>query len=230
MSEPLHIALVGSTGLVGRKLIEACSGRSDVRLIAISRREVAFTPGVRMEMIVSDPASWGEVIAGVNPQVLISALGTTWKKAGESEEAFRAVDQDLVISTARAARKAGVRQMVSISAVGADPASKNFYLSVKGEVDRELSTLGFKRLDILRPGLLKGERESDRRAGERLGIAVSPFIDPFLRGRFRSYRSIDAQVVAQGALGLAERKAAGRFTHDGDSISRMAREWVLRGR
>ena len=229
MSEPLHIALVGSTGLIGRKLIEACSGRRDIRLIAIARREVAFAPGIRREMIVAAPEKWGEVIAGVNPQVLISALGTTWKKAGESEEAFRAVDQDLVVATARAAYKAGVRQMVSISSVGADARSKNFYLRVKGEVENELSKVGFKRLDLLRPGLLKGPRENDRRLGERLGIVASPVIDPFLGGKLRQYRSIEASVVAHGALGFASRKAGGRFTHDNDSIRRSAREWEKQG-
>ena len=40
MFEPLRVALVGATGLVGRRVIEECIGRPDVRLVAIARREV----------------------------------------------------------------------------------------------------------------------------------------------------------------------------------------------
>ena len=229
MSKQLRVVLVGSTGLVGRRVIEACVGRSDVKLTAISRREVALPEGARMEMFVAEPDKWGEVIESVRPTALISALGTTWKRAGKSEEAFRAVDQDLVLQTAEAARRADVRQMVTISSVGADPRAKNFYLRVKGEVERDLTKLKFKRLDILRPGLLKGPRNNDARLGEGMAQIFSPLIDPWLQGQMRKYRSIDARIVAEAALGFAARKAAGRFTHEHDNIRRSAREWGKRG-
>jgi uncharacterized protein YbjT (DUF2867 family) len=229
MSEPLKIALVGATGLVGRYVIDACIGRNDIRLIGISRREVDLPQGARMEMIVADPEGWGDVIAAVAPTVLISALGTTIKQVGGDHEAFRAVDQHLLLNTARAAQAAGVRQMVSVSSVGADARSKNFYLRVKGEVDQELSTIGFKRLDILRPGLLRGKRVDDARFAEGLAQVISPVIDPFLRGKWRAYHSIGGDTVARGALGLAARKAPGRFTHDYDGICRAAREWNKHG-
>lgn len=229
MSEPLRIALVGATGLIGSQVIEACMGRSDVRLVAVARREVKLPKGARMELFVADPDKWGEVFEALRPTALISALGTTWKKSGQSEEAFRAVDQDLVLATARAAKAAGIERMVSVSSVGADARSKNFYLRVKGEVENELSKVGFKRLDLLRPGLLKGPRDNDRRLGERLGIIASPLVDPLLNGKWRQYRSIDARTVAEGAIGLASRRAGGRFTHDNDGIRRAAREWQKQG-
>ena len=229
MSEPLRIALVGATGLIGSQVIRACMGRSDVRLVAIARREVKMPKGARMELFVAEPEKWGEVFEALQPTAVISALGTTWKNAGQSEEAFRAVDQELVLATARAAQRAGVQRMVSISSVGADAGSKNFYLRVKGEVESELSKTGFKRLDLLQPGLLKGHRENDRRPVERLGIMASPFIDPLLNGKWRKFRSIEALKVAQGAIGLAGRRAGGRFTHDNDSILRAAREWSKLG-
>ena len=82
-----------------------------------------------------------------------------------------------------------------------------------------------KRLDILRPGLLKGSRQSDFRVGEGLAKIASPLIDPLLRGTKSAYRSIDARMVAQGALELSLRKAAGKFPHDNDGIRRAARDW-----
>lgn len=222
MSEPLRVALVGATGLVGGAVMQLAVGRHDVRLVAVARRESPLPPGARMEMFVADPDKWGEVFEAVRPTAVICALGTTWRKAGADEAAFRAVDQELVLSTARAAKAQGVERFVTISSAGADAMSKTFYLRVKGEVDRELGKVGFKRLDILRPGLLRGKRGNDRRLGERLGIIFSPLLDLALQGRYRAYRSTRVEIVARAALALAMRKAGGRFIHDGDAILRAA--------
>ncbi|MDY7097618.1 MAG: NAD(P)H-binding protein [Pseudomonadota bacterium] len=222
---PQRIGLVGATGLIGRTLIEVTSAGDAARMVGIARREITMPEGARMELFVAEPAKWGEVLSAVKPRALICALGTTWKKAGRDEAAFRAVDQELIVSTAEAAKKAGIVNMVLISAAGADPAAKNLYLRVKGETEALVSKVGFKRLDILRPGLLRGQREGDFRFLEKLALAVSPITDPLLSGKWEMYRSVDAELVAEAALGLAMRKAAGRFTHDNEAMRRAAREW-----
>lgn len=222
MSDPLRIALVGATGLIGSEVMKLAVGREDLRLVAVARRESPLPQGARMEMFVADPSKWGEVFEAVRPTALICAIGTTWRKAGRDEDAFRAVDHDLVLATARAAHAAGVERLVAISSTGADAMSKNRYLRTKGEVERELGRMRFKRLDILRPGLLKGQRVGDLRLLERLGSALSPLADLAMQGRYRAYRSIRAELVAKAAVALAMRKAAGRFVHDNDALLRAA--------
>jgi uncharacterized protein YbjT (DUF2867 family) len=222
---PVRVALVGATGLIGRRVIEIASAGDEVRIVGIARREAPLPAGARMEMFVSEPDKWGEVLEAVRPRALICALGTTWKKAGRDEAAFRSVDHDLVLATAEAAKRAGVPNMVLVSAAGADARSKSFYMRVKGETEDALSRVGFKRLDILHPGLLRGERTGDLRFAERAAIIAAPLIDPLLSGKWERYRSIDAGLVAEAALGLALRRAGGRFTHDNDAMRRAAREW-----
>ncbi|AOL24192.1 Uncharacterized conserved protein YbjT, contains NAD(P)-binding and DUF2867 domains [Erythrobacter litoralis] len=224
-SGPVRLALVGATGLIGSRLIEISSAGEDCRIVGIARREVPLPKGARVEVFVAEPDKWGEVFEAVRPRALISALGTTWKKAGRDEAAFRAVDQDLIVATAKAAQAAGVPNMVLVSAAGADARSKNFYLRVKGETEGLVSKIGFKRLDILRPGLLRGERGGDRRLLERLAIMASPVTDPLLPAKWAPFRSIDADIVAEAALFLAQRRAQGRFTHDNEAMKRAAREW-----
>lgn len=224
MSDCPRIALVGSTGLIGRRVIELASARDDMRIVGLARREAPMPKGARMEMFVAEPDKWGEVFEAVRPRALICALGTTWKKAGKDEAAFRAVDQALVLSTARAAVAAGVSNMVVVSAAGADRHSKSLYMRVKGQVERELSTIGFKRLDILQPGLLRGSREGDWRTAERLALMAAPMLDLLMMGSLQRFRSIDAGEVAGAALWLALRNAAGRFTHDNEAMLRAARE------
>jgi uncharacterized protein YbjT (DUF2867 family) len=223
MSEPRRVLLVGATGLVGTRVMEACVGREDLRLIALTRREAPLPAGARMEMLVADPAEWKDSVAAIAPDAAICALGTTWRKASEDEMAFRAVDEELVLRVARAAHGVGVRNFVLVSSVGADRASRAFYLRVKGEVEAAARQIGFHRLDILRPGLLRGPRSEDRRRGERLAIIASPLTDLFLGGSRRHLRSIDARSVARAALQFSRQKARGTFVHDNGSILRAVR-------
>ena len=223
MSEAVRICLLGATGMIGGHVLRECVGREDVRLQGIGRREAQLPRGLRVEYFVAEPDKWGEVLEAIRPRAIICALGTTWKKAGEDEAAFRAVDEHLVLDTARAAKEYGVDRFICVSSVGADPASKTFYLKVKGEVERELTRMRFNRLDILRPGLLLGNRDNDRRTGERIGIAAAPIANLFMHGGLRQYRGIKASVVAQAAIALAKRAARGRFVHDNDAIIRAAK-------
>lgn len=225
---PERVCMVGATGLIGRRVISISSASDTARIVGIARREVPLPEGARMEMVVAEPAKWGEVLEMVKPRALICALGTTWKKAGRDEAAFRAVDQDLIVATAKAAKEAGVLNMVLISSAGADPAAKSLYLKVKGETEALVTKVGLKRLDILRPGLLRGAREGDFRFAEKAAMMFAPLIEPVLPAKYEMYHSIDADIVAEAALGLALRRAQGRFTHDNDGIKRAAREW--RGR
>ncbi len=222
---PTRIGLVGATGLIGTRVIEIASASDEARIVGIARRERRLPDGARMEMFVAEADKWGEVLEAVQPRSLICALGTTMSKVGGDEEAFKAVDQDLVLATAEAAVAAGVPNMVLVSSAGADPMSKNFYLRVKGETEKLASKVGFKRLDILRPGLLRGVREDDFRLVEKLAMIASPIVDPLLPQKWAMYRSIDADIVAEAALGLGMRRAAGRFTHDNEAMKRAAREW-----
>jgi uncharacterized protein YbjT (DUF2867 family) len=219
MSRPIRICLVGASGLVGSALIRASVGRKDVRLVAVARRELDLPQGARMEVLVADPAHWGDAIAAARPDVVVCALGTTWKKAGEDEAAFRAVDQTLVLDCARWGLEAGARQFIAVSSVGAEMGAKAFYSRVKAEVELALGKVGYGRLDLLRPGLLNGRREESRPL-ERFGQAIAPVINLFLLGGAARYRSVKADWLAEVILALAHEKARGRFVHERDAMER----------
>lgn len=220
--KPVRICLVGATGLVGSRLIEAAVGREDLRIVAVARREVPLPPGARMEVLVADPSGWGDAIAASNAKVLVCALGTTIRQQGGDQQAFRAIDHDLVLACGRAAKAAGIGHIILVSSVGADRASRTFYLRVKGETEDALSKLGLTRLDILRPALLRGPR-AERRPAERLAMTLSPVMDLFLHGGLRRFHSIRADVVAQAIMALAKEKAGGRFVHEYDAMRYVIR-------
>lgn len=219
---PTRICLVGATGMIGSSVIAAAVDRPDLRIVGIARREVPLPPGARMEVLVAEPSGWSDAIAASGASVLVCALGTTIAAQGGDQQAFRAIDHDLVVECGRAAKAAGIGHMIVVSSVGADRASRTFYLRVKGETEDALAKLGLTRLDILRPGLLRGPR-TERRPGERIAMVLSPLIDPFLRGGLRRFHSIKADVVAQAIFALAREKAGGRFVHDYDAMLRAVR-------
>jgi uncharacterized protein YbjT (DUF2867 family) len=226
MSRPTRICLVGATGLVGGAVIAACVGRRDVKLTAVSRREAKLPKGARMEVLLAPVDGWEDAIAAARPDVMVIALGTTWRKANKDEAAFRAVDQRLVLDCARWGLAAGARHLVVVSSAGADMAAKGLYLRVKGEVEQALGQIGFARIDILQPGLLLGPRQEFRLL-ERIGQILAPVIDLFLQGRFASFRSIHVDVLAQAIITLAKQKLRGRYTYVFEDIMRALRRQAL---
>jgi uncharacterized protein YbjT (DUF2867 family) len=223
---PIRLLLVGSTGMVGRAIMERLATDPEFDMIALARREVKLPSGTQMRL--ADTSLWSEAIHQLKPDVVLCALGTTWAKAGRDEEAFRAVDEHLVLSVARAAKEAGTAHFMFISSAGADPLGKTLYLRVKGEVERALGKIGFKRLDILRPGLLRGVRRGDLRFLESAGIVLSPALDLTLHGRSRKYRSISLGRLIDALIGLAREKAGGRFIHEHDSLLFAAKKQLRR--
>ena len=215
--KPRRLCVVGATGLIGSRLIEAAIDRPDIRLVGVARREMALPRGARMEMLLAEPSGWTDAIAAARADVLVCALGTTWRKAGRNEAAFRAVDHDLVLACARAAKAEHIGHMIVVSSAGADRASRYPYLRVKAEMEDALLKIGLRRIDILRPGLLRGRRH-ERRPAERIAMHLSPVIDQFLRGGLRKYRSVSADTLVQSIFALSREKAGGRFVHEHDAI------------
>jgi uncharacterized protein YbjT (DUF2867 family) len=187
-------------------------------LHVVSRRPAAV-PGAQVH--VAEPGGWPELVRALAPCAAVSALGTTMAKAG-SQAAFRAVDHDLVLAFAEAAREGGARRMATVSSVGADADSRNFYLGTKGRADAALAGLGFERLDIFRPGLLRGPRGADRRRGERIAIALSPALNLLLRGPLSRYAAIDAADVAAAIAAALREEGHGRFVHENRAIRALA--------
>lgn len=215
-----EMVLVGATGMVGSALLGA-AGAQPITLLA--RRSVEDLPP-HCTQIIAQPEDWPDRIGEMQPLVMFNCLGTTIRQAG-SQSAFRAVDHDLVLAVARAAKAAGAKHFISVSSVGASARSSNFYLRTKGEVEAALGAIGFERLDILRPGLLTGQRGGPWRPGESLGMMLAPFTDLLMHGGARRYRSVAGATVARAMLALARggvSGGSGAHIHEHDAIVDLA--------
>ena len=202
MSDAPVSLLAGATGAVGAELLDILLARPDgTRVIAVGR-SAAPVAHPRLEWVRAELDRLGPALEGVAATEAFCCLGTTLRRAG-SRAAFRAVDLDGVAAFAAAARAAGTRFFGLVSAAGADPGSRNFYLRTKGEAEAAVEALGFPALAILQPGLLRGPRR-EFRLGERLGQAAAPLADRLMLGPLARYRSVRIATVAR-AMDAASR-------------------------
>ncbi|GAB5480797.1 MAG: hypothetical protein Pars92KO_05540 [Parasphingorhabdus sp.] len=219
MAEP--VLIVGATGLIGNLLVRKliADGRDD-GLHLLVRKPLDSDYGAAT-IHVASTEQWSDIIADAKAVRTVSCLGSTMKKAG-SKEAFAAVDRDLVGAVAKAAKAAGVRQFIAVSSTMANAQASQFYLKVKGQAEELMRAQQFDRLDIIRPGLLRGERTDDARLGESLAIIASPLMDRLLHGSLRRYRSIDGREVASAIAALLTEDAAGDNIYENDEIWKWA--------
>ena len=204
----MRMLLAGGPGLIGGEVLRL--GLSDGHEITtVGRRPTG--------MASSEIVSGFDDLPRLPPaDIAICTLGTTIKQAG-SKAAFRAIDEKAVVSFAAAAKTADVDHFLVVTAVGANPDASVFYSRVKGAAEQRLMKMGFKRLDIIRPGLLLGDR-TERRPIEALLQRIAPATDRLIRGKWRRYRSVRATDVAQCLLSLAANNEPGVYTHHFDDI------------
>ncbi len=200
--------VAGGTGAVGRALLPLLAS-SDWEVHAWGRRRTDIAG-------VSDIAGDLGKVRFPAVDVAFCSLGTTHKEAG-SEAAFRAVDHDLVLDFARAARAAGARCFTFVSSAGASRRAPSHYLKLKAEVEKELATLGFDRLVLVRPSLLLDDRPG--RPWEQLAVEASRLLAPALR--WFPARGIEVKTLALAMIRLAEQEAPGVVIVENRELHRL---------
>ncbi|RRV06273.1 oxidoreductase [Pseudomonas sp. v388] len=209
---PQHILLAGATGLTGEHLLDRLLNEPTVsRVLAPTRRPLAEHP--HLENPVGDlpallPSLGGQV------DIAFCCLGTTIKQAG-SQEAFKAVDLDLVVAFGKRARELGARHLLVISAVNADPDSSVFYSRVKGEMELALQAQDWPQLTLARPSLLVGNRPETRWA-EQLAAPIAKLIPG-------KYGAIEACQLARALWRLALEEQDGVRVVESDELRKLGK-------
>lgn len=219
------VLLAGGTGLVGveflaRLLMDEHSGW---RVVAPTRRAIGFAHPNLINPVIDVMSLRNEKVVDLLREADVGqvdayacCLGSTLRKAG-SKMMFHAIDHDLVLRFARIALAFEAKHALLVSAVGADPASGVYYLRVKGQTERDLAQLDFKRVDVLRPAQLLGAREESRPA-EWLAQQVARLYSPWLKGPLARYRAIAAANVARAMIHYLGESAPGLHAHLHDDL------------
>ncbi|MCL9807426.1 NAD(P)H-binding protein [Flavobacterium amniphilum] len=197
--------IIGASGATGKDLAEVLLQDPDYTEVVTFVRRKSGSNHPKLTEIVIDfdyPETVSQFITG---DVLFSCLGTTLKIAGTKEKQTE-IDYGIPLRFASIAKNNNVKSLVLLSAYGASPSSTVFYSRIKGELERDIETLGFSDYTIFRPGLLL-RKDSDR-FGEKISAAALHFMNKL--GILKSFKPMPTQTLAE-KLALAPKTNANRI-------------------
>ena len=206
--------IIGATGAVGKEILKEILGTEYYeRIYVLGRNSISRLPeDDRLTKIVIDFENMRFDTSILDDADVFAALGTTIKIAG-SKENQRKIDVDYTVNFAKLC-EGKVRSFNVVSAIGANSKSKNFYNSLKGELEDKLKEMNLGTLRIFQPSLLISKRE-DKRFLEELFIKISPLFQILLKGKMKKYSPIEASLLGKVIVRFAtENKGEGTYTYN----------------
>ena len=206
--------IIGATGAVGREIVnEILSGEYYNRVYILGRSSISKLPDdSRLEKIIIDFDNIDFDMNILENADVFASLGTTIKTAG-SKENQRKIDVDYTVNFAKLC-EGKVRSFNVVSAIGANSKSKNFYNSLKGELEDKLKEMNLRTLRIFQPSLLISKRD-DNRFLEEIFMKVAPIFQFVLKGKIKKYSPIEVSLLGKVLVRFAtENKGKGTYTYN----------------
>ena len=216
-SNKLTATIVGASGLVGSQVLNLLLKDSTFDHVRVIVRKPLTITHVKLEQIVidfEDLTAYSAAIAGST--AVFCAVGTTLKKVNSDKVAYRKIDYDIPVHAAQFAKEHNCEHFSLISAVGANPASGNFYLKLKGEVERDIQKLNISSVAYFRPSFLLGDRK-EFRLGEVIGLGVFKLFSFLIPSKYKAVK--DTQ-LASAMLYRANQKANGTAIYHYNEITK----------
>jgi NADH dehydrogenase len=192
------VTVFGGSGFIGRHIVRAFARRGWRVRAAVRRPDLAhfLAPlgGVGQVQAVQANLRYPESVAAAvsGAHIVINASGV---KAQHGRQTYEAVHTFGSREIALAAKAAGVKALLQISGIGADPASANRYIASKGRADAAVRE-AFPEAVIFKPSVVFGpEDEFFNRFAELARIL--PFLPVFGGG------GVKLQPVYVGDIALA---------------------------
>ena len=205
--------IIGATGAVGKEILKEILADNFYNKVYILGRESIGKLGdeERLTKIIVDFENLNFDTSILEDADVFASLGTTIKIAG-SKENQRKIDVDYTVNFSKLC-EGKVRSFNVVSAIGANSKSKNFYNSLKGELEDKLKVMNLGVLRIFQPSLLISKRY-DKRFLEELFMKVSSIFQLVLKGKAKKYSPIEVSVLGREIVRFAiENKEQGTYTY-----------------
>ncbi len=152
------VTVFGGSGFIGRHLVQRLAREGAVVRVAVRDTELALPlkPLGNVGQIVpvfadvTNPASLKAAVAGAGQ--VVNLVGILAPKGAQT---FQSIHVDGVANVAAAAKAAGVRSLVQVSALGADEQAASAYSKSKA-AGEQAAQAAFPEVTIIRPGVVMG--------------------------------------------------------------------------
>jgi len=195
--ESKEVTIFGATGLIGNSLLDIIIKDNYYHKVNIvTRKAISITHKKIKNHIIdfSNIKSYSKTLR--NSQIVFSLIGTTQSKVKRNKELYRKIDFDITYNIALACKENNVDNFSFISSAGANIKSNNFYLNLKGEIEKSILKLNLYSTSIFRPSLLLGKRK-EKRYGERIAQIIMPFLSFLIPS---TYKPIKSEIVAKSMV------------------------------
>ena len=196
-------AIFGSSGLIGKSiLLRLLKSDNYSRVKAFVRSEIEIDHP-KLDIIITDFSKLDEIEYLLNVDECYFCIGTTRRKTPRKTDYIK-IEYELPIKIAEICKRNAINKFIYISSLGANPNAAGLYLKNKGKTESDLKNLKFKKLIIVRPSILVGERKENR-IGEKLGLLIMNSLSILLIGKLKKYKPIKAMVVANSIFKIANK-------------------------
>jgi uncharacterized protein YbjT (DUF2867 family) len=214
------VIIVGASGLIGGHLLSILISSDDISEIKLLVRNKIGVVSPKVEEVVINFDEINQYSSIITGDIIYCCIGTTKSKTPDATN-YRRIDLEYPLNLAKIGVENGVSQFHVISSLGANSESKNAYLKLKGELEKELKKLNIQSLHIYQPSFLDGNRKENRPL-EKIMLPIWKLINPLLLGPFENYRSIQASDVAKAMINQSKKELKGIFTYPSKQIKELA--------
>jgi uncharacterized protein YbjT (DUF2867 family) len=207
--------IIGSTGLIGSRLLELMVNDdyyNSVRIIVRRPLQVS-NPKIQVHVIdFTDRQAFKQAIAGSD--AVFCAVGTTQKKVKGDKDAYRKVDYEIPVTAAELCAETGVEQFLLVTSMGSNSKSKNFYIKLKGESEDAIRKINIPSIAVFRPSMLLGKRQ-EKRFGEKIFQRLMKTFSFMIPAK---YKAVEARDVAKAMIEVSKRNLPGFRIYQNDEL------------
>ena len=219
--------VLGATGMIGNMLTQRLlkdPGFSKVRVLV--RRPLSYEhPRLVVQLTDFDNTNDIQSKLGTG-DCIFSCIGTTQRAVQNDEALYWKIDHDIPVQVATLGKAAGFHTFLLVSSVGANANTTNFYLQLKGIVEKDILAQNYRSTYIFRPSLLLGKRE-EKRFGEGIFQSIMKPLAPVMIGSLQKYKPIDAEDIAKAMIAAVHRQEPGEHIYEYKGMMQLIKPFEL---
>ena len=187
--------IFGASGFVGSHLLSELLSSAEFEQVTAIVRKTLNISHPKLQTLIGDYNSLSDLRTDIAADEVFIALGTTRKNSPGKADYYQ-VDHDYPVMAARIAKAGGAKSVFLVTAVGANPNSKFFYVRTKGETERDVIALDFEHAHIFRPSMIMGNRKV-RSLSEKVSMSIWSAVNPILAWKNSRYTGITGADIAK---------------------------------